>query len=308
MSKKDFKDRIMNHWEPEFVISSGSYLLDNSKALKAFGGIPSGTIIQLMSKSEGSYKTSYALQGLKEIQKLGHKVAFVDAEAALMDINWVKGIGVDTSEGKWAQAIPESGEEACEMVEYFLEQGYKGIVVDSIDAMQPSSILTSEYGDAHIGNHAKLITAFVRRLKNLVVKHNAVVWLVNQMKVNMTQMGARGHKGTGGSAIGFYSKLNIEMNKSKSDSQLKEEDIIPITMSVKRSKLGDSYIDIETFAVPGVGIDIGSELITLAREKGLIKKAGSWWKSKDDTVIGQGPTAAREWCVTNKDLIINETQ
>lgn len=301
MSKPKFLDRIVQSWEPEFVIPSGSYLLDNSPALKAFGGIPTGTIVQVMSRTEGSFKTSYGLQGLSNIQALGHPVAFVDAEAALMDIKWVQGFGIETDKN-WALAVPESGEEACEMVEYFLEQGYKGIVVDSIDAMQPSSILTSEYGDHHIGGHAKLVTAFVRRLKNLVVKHNAIVYLINQMKVNMTQMGARGHKATGGSAIGFYSKLNIEMNRG-SDGSLKGEDLIPIKLSVKRSKLGDSFIDIDTFAKQGKGIDSASELAMLAKDKGLVKKSGSWWKTADDDVIGQGMDSLAAWSVENIDLI-----
>lgn len=304
MDKPKFLDRIMTEWKPEFVISSGSYLLDNSPALKAFKGIPSGSIVQLMSKGEGSFKTSTALAGLASIQALGHKVAFVDVEAALSDTSWVHNFGIDT-EKNWSLAIPESGEEACDMVEYFLDQGYKGIVVDSVDGMQPSSILTSEYGDAHIGNHAKLVTAFVRRLKNLVVKHNAIVYLINHLKVNMTQMGARGHKATGGSAIMFYSKLNIELSR-KSDNALKGEDVIPITIGVKRSKFGDSFIDIDTFAVQGRGIDSASELVLIAKDKGLIKKSGAWWKTGDDDVIGQGITAAREWVIDNIDKIHEE--
>lgn len=293
MTEPKFLDRIVQSWTPEFVVPSGSYLLDNSTALKSFAGIPSGTIIQLMSRTEGSYKTSFALQGLSNIQALGYKVAFVDAEAALMDVTWAEGMGIDSTQ--WSLAIPESGEEACEMVEYFLEKGYKGIVVDSIDAMQPSSILTAQYGDASIGNHAKLITAFVRRLKNLVVKHNAIVYLINQMKINMTQMGARGHKATGGSALGFYSKLNIEMVRG-GDTSLKDKDLIPITLSVKRSKLGDSFLDIDTFAKPGVGIYAAGELAMIAQQKGLVKKAGSWWKTVEGETIGQGPEALAEWC------------
>ena len=306
---KDFKDQLLTEWKPEFVISSGSLVLDRSDALQSFKGIPSGTICHYYSPQEGSYKTTFALQGLSNIQKLGHKVAFVDAECALMDVNWVKGIGVDTSPDKWGLLIPESGEEACDMVEWLLEQGYKGIVVDSIDAMTPQKQLESEFGDSDIGTHAKLITRFVRRLKNLVVKHNAIVWLINQEKINMTQMGVRGHKPTGGSAIMFYSKFNLEMKRTQSDNQSEGQKTIPLKLGVKRSKLGHSYIDVDTYAVQGTGIDLAGELVQLALDVGLIRKAGAWWREcaelkEDEIVIGQGIDSAREWCFLNQEKIL----
>lgn len=300
----ELEDFLITEYIPEFLISSGSYLLDNSPALSAFKSIPSGSIVHLFSPQEGSFKSSLALQGLANVQKLGHKVAYIDAECALMDASWVRALGVDTTKN-WAVAMPETGEQAFEYVEKLLEAGYKGIVVDSIDACVPEKQLTAEYGDADIGQHAKLVTRFMRRLRFLVMKHNAIVWLINQEKVNMTAMGARGHKPTGGAGILFYSKINIEMKREKSESQLEGEKIIPILLSVKRSKLGSSYIDISTFVVQGKGVDKGLELVKIATDKGLIKKAGSWWKTQSGETIGQSVEAAGLWCQENKEEIIN---
>ena len=288
---------------PEFVISSGSLLFDNSPALASHKGIPSGSIVHYFSPQEGTFKSSLALQGASNIQKLGFDIAFIDAECATNDISWVEALGVDTSK-HWAMVMPESGEEAFEYVEYFLHQGYKGVIVDSITACKPSKQLTAEFGDSDIGTHAKLVSRFVDRLKSLVVKYDAIVWLINHSNVHMTQMGARGYKPTGGSRINFYSKLNVEMKKTKSDNQLEGEDIIPLQIGVKRSKFGKSYVNIDTFAVQGTGIDNAAEMIILAEQKALLFKAGSWWKDSEGNTIGQGIDSAREWCIANKDRII----
>lgn len=299
---KELDDLLITEFKPEFTISSGSLLLDNSLALKSYKGIPSGTVVHLYSPQEGSFKSSLAIQGLANVQRLGHKVGFIDAECALMDTSWVESLGIDTS-NNWGLFMPETGEQACDTTEKMLEAGYKGIVVDSIDAIVPEKQLTSEYGDADMGMHAKLITRFMRRLRYLVVKHNAIVWLVNQEKINMTPMGARGHKPTGGSGIMFYSKLNIEMKRAKSESQLEGQDIIELNLNVKRSKLGSSYVLINTFARQGYGIDQNLELIEIAKENNLIKRSGSWWKQADGTVIGQSLESVGEWCVENREFI-----
>lgn len=305
MSKKkpDFMDNIMDSWEPEFVISSGSYLLDSSPALSNYKGIPSGSIVHLFSRSEGSFKTSYALAGLARIQEKGHPVLYVDAEHAIVGRQWIENFGIDTTHN-WYLGQPASGEQAFEMIEgMIINHDVKGVVLDSVDAAQPSSILENEYGDASIGTHAKLVTSFMRRIIHLAKKHNVIVYLINQMKVNLTQMGARGYKATGGSGINFLSTINIELNRG-SDGKLKGEDLIPLTINVKRSKLGQSFVEIESFAKQGVGIDLDSELVIIAQDKGLLKKAGSWWADENGETIGQGMPKAVEWVKLNKDKII----
>lgn len=305
-------------WEPEFVISSGSYMLDNSPALNNYKGLPSGIMVQIASRSEGSFKTSLSLAGAIEIQKMGGKVGYIDAESGITGSKWLEGLGLDLSPEKWEYFEPIDGEEAFSKAEEWMRSGeFKGIVIDSIDATQPSSILTSEFGDAHIGNHAKLVTAAVRRFKTLVRRHQCILWLVNQMRVNMTQMGARGYKTTGGDAIDFYCKLNIEMNRAKSVSQLMEDKYIPLKIKVHRTKLGDqSWTEIDSYGYQGKGIDKSAELVHLALEKGMIRKAGSWFKqtcdletgeayeTKDQPTIGQTIESAREFVRANKEYII----
>ncbi len=303
---KKWENKIGQVWTPDFSIPSGSFKLDNSSALENYRGIPSGSMIQISSAKEGCFKTTLALMGARELQKRGDKIVYIDAEAGITGDSWLHSMGIDTSPELWVYAQPENGEEAFEMCEHFIKDPTcKGIILDSIDASQPSKIMESEFGDANIGNHAKLVTQAVRKFKTLVRTNQKILWLVNQEKAHITNMGARGTKPTGGFAIGFYCKLNIEMSRTKSDSQLIGTDYIPLKMRVGRSKLGKSYIDVETYALQGVGIDRQAELVDYAEELGIIKKAGSWWKVGDEA-IGQGMESARSWVVENEELILEQ--
>lgn len=307
-----WKKKIGREWEPEFVISSGSLALDHSPALSNYKGIPSGTMVQISSDSEGSFKTSLALAGARNIQReLGKKIVYIDAECGLTGLDWIEGMGILTDEDHWVYAQPESGEEAFEMADFFIQQeDVGGIIIDSIDAAVPQKQIDSDHGDADIGLHAKLVTRAVRKFKSSIRTHQKILWLVNQKKVNLTHMGAMGTKSTGGRAINFYCKLNLDMRRTKSEASLEGEEIIPLSISVKRSKLGRSYVDIPTYATQGVGIDNDAELKEFAEKLGLIRQAGSWWKAvvkdgEDDT-IGQGLEAIRDWCRQHKEEIIQK--
>lgn len=309
--------KIGRQWQPNYVVSSGSYTLDYSPALEDHQGLPAGAMVQISSDDEGTFKTSLALQGAKNIQEeLDGKVAFIDAECGLTGLDWIEKMGLKTDEDHWVYAQPESGEEAFEMADFFIEQDdIQGVIVDSIDACVPQKQLDSEHGDADIGLHAKLVTRAVRKYKSLVREHQTILWLINQKKVNLTHMGAMGTKSTGGRAINFYCKLNIDMKRDKSERQLEGERIIPLTMSIKRSKYGQSYLDLPTYAIQGTGIDNDAELKEFAEKYDLITSRGTWWREVDpetgevsDDTIGQGIEAARNWCGFNKEMIIEKIE
>jgi recombination protein RecA len=294
-------------FRPKFVVSSGSILLDQH--LSSYGGIPSGSIVQYMSHKEGSFKTSFALRGLANIQKAGHKIGFVDAEHAL-DTYWAMNMGIDIRNG-WYMSRPLTAEEAFEdAIKMIVDHGCKGVVFDSVDAAQPDALASSEEGskgidDATIGLHAKVITRGIRKLLGPVEKHDAIVIFINQMKVNLTQMGARGYKATGGNGIGFYSKLNLIMTRD-SVGKLEGEDIIPVKLTIDRNKLGPSFKEIDTFAIQGYTIDEDYELVQLAKEAKLIKKNGAWWKTADGQTIGQSIEDVKDYCLQHKNTILKK--
>ncbi len=85
------------------VISSGSILLDDILGVKGF---PKGRIIEVYGP-ESAGKTTLALMALAEVQKQNGRIAFIDAEHALVR-QYSQKLGVDISRLLITQ--PDSGE------------------------------------------------------------------------------------------------------------------------------------------------------------------------------------------------------
>lgn len=294
-------------YTPEYILPTGSYQLDE---ILNKGGYPSGSMIHLYSSQEGSFKTSFALMGAVNAQERGHKVGFVDAEKSL-DISWAEGIGINSSEDKWVYSMPTTGEIALQHVETMIEDHEcKVVILDSIDACQPSKYMDGDYGESVMMVHAKLIGKFARRITGLCKDNDAIVYVINQMRTaggtNMTY-----NKPSGGKGLPFYSTINIEMRRTTSPAGLVGEIDIPLQMRVRRSKMGASFRDIETYGIQGLAIDAEAELVKMAMQNALLEKNGSWYKTipqgdeKAET-IGQQLDLAREWAVQHKDQILGE--
>lgn len=266
------------HYEPTFYLPTPSGRLN--KLLRG-GGVQSNAIIQWQSKDEGSFKSTISLQMLATAQKMGHNVGFIDAEMS-MDSLWAEEIGVDTS--KWFYTQPTTGEKAWEAVyEMITEHNCKVIVLDSIDSMQPEHLYDSDLGDAHIGNHAKLHSKAVRKVLPMLAEHDAIIIGINQKRVNLTQMGARGYNAGGGKVWGFYSKLIIDCKRGSANSN-KGNDIIDIELYVEKNKLGKSFETIPVKCRQGIGIMQEYDKIEELLESGDLVKNGGWYRYKGETV------------------------
>ena len=123
------------------VISSGSISLDVALGI---GGYPKGRIIEIYGP-ESSGKTTFALHAIAEAQKLGGRVAFIDAEHAL-DPTYAAKIGVNTDDLLLSQ--PDNGEQALEICEALVRSGaISVIVIDSVAALVPQAEIEGEMLD-----------------------------------------------------------------------------------------------------------------------------------------------------------------
>lgn len=294
-----------SYFIPKYYLPTPSPLLN--KHLDN-GGIPAGSLMQIMSKGEGTSKTSAALQMIQIAQSMGLTCAYIDAEAAMdtkddeeQKQSWIESFGIDLSQ-LWF-VWPNNGETIwAETHRLIAEEGVQFIVMDSIHAVRPSREYEKEMGSASIGNHAKLHQDGILKVLPLLRAHQAIVCGINHKRVNMTQQGAMGHNASGGRSWAFYSKFNFEFSRSTAKSNIGDKDLIPIDIYIEKSKGGKSYLTINTHIRQGKGIDQGSELLNLAVLEGAIVKSGSWYKHKGDP-IGQGTENASAWCVDNKELL-----
>ena len=177
------------------VVSSGSLALDQALGV---GGYPKGRIIEIFGP-ESSGKTTLALHAIAEVQKLGGRAAFIDAEHAL-DPVYAKKLGVDTDELLLSQ--PDTGEQALEIVEALVRSGAMSIiVVDSVAALVPQAEIEGEMGDSHVGLQARLMSQALRKLSGVVNKTNTICIFINQLREKVGIMFGNPETTPGGSLL-----------------------------------------------------------------------------------------------------------
>ncbi|MDX2127921.1 MAG: recombinase RecA [Chloroherpetonaceae bacterium] len=278
------------------VISSGSITID---AALGVGGFPKGRVIEIYGP-ESSGKTTIALHAIAESQKAGGTAAFVDAEHAF-DQNYAKRLGVDVKSLLFSQ--PESGESALTIVETLVRSGAVDIVVvDSVAALVPQAELEGEMSDAQVGLQARLMSKALRKLTGAISKSSCIVIFINQLREKIGSMGyGDPTTTTGGRALKFYSSVRIDVRRI---GGIKEgTDVIGNRTKVKivKNKVAPPFKEVEFDIIYGEGISKTGELIDLAVEAGIIKKAGAWFSFEGEKV-GQGREAVRDKLKEDKVL------
>lgn len=269
-------------------------------------GIPSGSIVQIQSDGEATFKTSAAIQMLANAQEQGLEVGYIDAEGSLSENSrsWLKNLGLNVNECYFKG--PDTGEQLWKQIEtWILEDNVNVIVADSIHAIQPAKLYNNEVGHHHIGNHAMLHKQGLIKTKSIIQKHDATLIAINHKKVNLTAQGAFGKKATGGSSWGFYSEFIFVHSRSTSRGKLADEELIPLDVYIEKNKGGRSFVTIDTYAKQGEGIYPPAEYLMLALKEGIIEKKASWYRYNGEP-IAQGETSAIKWIKENKDILNEE--
>lgn len=278
------------------VIPSGS--IDLNYALGA-GGYPKGRIVELFGP-ESSGKTTLTLHAIAEAQKLGNRAAFIDVEQAF-DKYYAESLGIDM-EKLWFNQ-PSSGEEAIEIVTYLLESELYGIIVlDSVAALITKAEINGEAGDAHIGLTARLMSQAMRKLVPLANKSNTLLMFINQIR---DKIGGFGYgpttTTTGGHALKFAASQRIECRRIGSEKSGDEIVANKTRAKIVKNKVGVPFREANFSIEFGIGIDKYGEVLEIACENNICKKAGSWY-SYGDIKLGQGANGVKELFMDNPEL------
>jgi recombination protein RecA len=279
-------------------ISTGSMALDYALGV---GGLPRGRVTEIYGP-ESSGKTTLALHVIAEAQKNGGIAAIVDAEHAF-DPTYARKLGVDINALLVSQ--PESGEQALSIVETLVRSGAIDIVVvDSVAALVPQAELEGEMGDSVVGLQARLMSQALRKLTGAISKSSAVCIFINQLRDKIGVMYGSPETTTGGKALKFYSSVRLDIRKI---AQIKDgEEIVGNRTKVKvvKNKVAPPFKVVEFDILYGEGISTLGELIDLAVEFGVVKKAGAWF-SYGSEKLGQGRDAAKK--LLREDHVLRET-
>lgn len=272
-------------------ISTGSFYVDIATGI---GGFPLGRIVEIIGP-ESSGKTTLCLHTIAEAQKGGKKAAFIDMEHAL-DVNYAKNLGVNIEDLLISQ--PDYGEQALNIARVLIETGeFSIIIIDSIASLVPKSEIEGEVGDATIGKQARMMSQGLRILTPIAERYNTLIIFTNQIRMKIGVMYGSPETGAGGEAMKFYASMRVDVRRSID----KENEGNKTRVKIIKNKLAAPFKDAEIFVEWGKGINRMKEIMHLAIETDIIRKAGSWY-SYGELRIGQGEDSVKQLFLDNPDF------
>src|SRR3954467_1986598 len=274
------------------AISTGSVSLDYALGI---GGVPRGRVIEIFGP-ESSGKTTLALQGIAEAQKLGGMAAFVDAEHAL-DAQYARKLGVELDNLLVSQ--PDNGEQALEIVEVLVRSNSVDVVVvDSVAALVPRAEIEGEMGEAQMGLQARLMSQALRKLTGVVSKSKTTLIFINQLREKIGVMFGNPETTTGGRALKFYSSVRIDIRRI---GALKDGDVVVGSRTrakVVKNKVAPPFREAEFDMMYGEGISREGDLLDLAVDRKIVEKSGTWFAFSGER-LGQGRENAKTFLKQN---------
>jgi recombination protein RecA len=141
----------------------------------------------------------------------------------------------------------------------------------------------------------------LRKLTGTISKTNCTVFFINQLREKIGVMFGNPETTTGGNALKFYASVRLDIRRS---SQIKEGDNVignRTKVKVVKNKVAPPFKVSEFDIMYGEGVSKTGEILDLAVEFEIIKKAGSWF-SYGDTILGQGRDAVKVLIKDNPEL------
>ena len=210
---------------------------------------------------ESSGKTTVALHAVAQAQKEGGIAAFIDAEHAL-------------------------------------DPAYAAALV-------PRAEIDGDIGDSHVGLQARMMSQAMRKLGASINKTKTIAIFINQLREKVGVMFGNPETTPGGRALKFYASVRLDVRGStqikgtgdQKDTNVGKETKIKVVKNKVAPPFKEAFVEI----MYGEGISKTGELLKIASDLDIIKKAGAWYSYKDEK-IGQGSENAKKYLADHPEI------
>lgn len=266
-------------------------------------GLPRGKLVNVYG-TESSGKTTLALTAAATTIAKGGHVCYIDWEHAI-DLAYSTTIGVPVQDPtRFMLVQPDSLEKGVKILWSMAKSGVSLIVVDSVSAGVPESIMTQKLdekgGGGRVGEVARVWSQFLPQLQSVISRSGSCVIGISQLRKKIATGGYGGGGSTtaGGESWKFYSSLRmmlrrVKNEKSKSYDPRKHAKVdmssgAIIKLKIDKCKVAASQgLEDEFYIKFGEGIDDIRSIVETASAHGIINKSGAWlsWERKDGSEI-----------------------
>jgi len=267
-------------------IDSGSLAVN---LLSGIGGFPVGGLVEIA----GAYscgKTTLALRCAAEVQKNGGMVMFADFENAF-DPYYAQSLGVDITPpkdgGKFILIQPMNLEDGWNAIQALVGTGEVSLlIIDSVAAAVPKSVVEGEAGLPRIGLQAALLANEYNKLATRCSKSGCTALLLNQVRIKIEQKGLSmvvSEETTGGHALKHYCLMRLWMKiigrieDASSDSGEKNFIGNRVRFTFIKNKCSRPYTAGIFIIRFGHGIDNEMALMEMAIEMDVLEQRSSFF-------------------------------
>ena len=290
--------------DPTDWISTGNYALNYLISGAFDRGVPLGKVTVFAGES-GAGK-SFICSGnlIRHAQQADIYPILIDTENAL-DEDWLKALGVDTSEGKLLKLNMAMIDDVAKMISEFVKE-YKTIpeesrpkvlfVLDSLGMLlTPTDVNQFDAGDlkGDLGRKPKALTALVRNCVNMFGSLNIGLVATNHTYASQ-DMFDPDDKISGGQGFIYASSIVVAMRKLKlkedeDGNKISEVKGIRSACKIMKTRYAKPFESVQVKIPYETGMNPYSGLVDLFEGKGLLQKDGNSLKYTlaDGTTIKQ---------------------